>query len=126
MRFVAGHLKKKDAPLIAALKGRCATRTVVFEQHNLHPVCFLGDFQRFTGAYSKVRKAEFEGKTSTMPAIPEVKGKTPEVVIEGVSKSFFALHGNRCIRSHIALKDRQASRNEKRQTKQNEVNPDDL
>ena len=67
-----------------------------------------------------------KGKTNTMAFIPEVKGKTPQVSIKGVSKSFFGLHGNRCIRSNAKMKERQATRNEKRQTKPNEVNPDDL
>jgi hypothetical protein len=127
VRIIAGDLKPPPHdPLIAAVDRICATHTVVFERKNSSPVCFLGDIGKFTGTIEKVMEDHTRRKTNTMAFIPEVKGKTPHTVIPGVSKSFFALHGNRCIRSHIALKDRQASRNEKRQTKQNEVNPEDL
>ena len=61
-----------------------------------------------------------------MAVIPEVKGKTPQVLIKGVSKSFFGLHGSRSIRSDAKIKERQATRNERRQTKQNEVDDADL
>ena len=126
VRFVTGHLKPKGDPLIAALKGRCATRTVVFEHHNLHPVCFLGAVGKTTGTIFDVKYEHCDGKINTMAAIPEVKGKTPQVLIRGVSKFFFGLHGSRCIRSDAKIKERQATRNERRPTKQNVVDEDDI
>ena len=62
VRILAGQLKPPDDPLIAALKGICATNTVVFEHKNSNPVCFLGDIGRFTGTISNVMQDRLEGK----------------------------------------------------------------
>jgi hypothetical protein len=127
VRLLAGHLyQPPHDPLIATLKEYCPVHTVWFEPTNSSPVCFLGDIGKFTGTLSHVMRDRRQGKTNTMAFIPEVKGKTPLVSIPGVSKSFFGFHGKRCIRSNAALKGRQASRNEKRQTKTKQVNPDDI
>ena len=117
VRFVAGHLKNKDDPLIAALKGRCATRTVVFEQHNLHPVCFLGAVGKTTGTIFDLKYERCDGEINTMAEIPEVKGKPTQILIEGVSKCFFGLHGSQSIRSDSAIKARQAKHIQARLTK---------
>ena len=127
VRVLAGHLyPPQQDPLIATLKRYCPVHTVWFEPTNSSPVCFLGDIGRFTGTISHVMRDRRQEKTNTMAFIPEVKGKTPLVSIPGVCKSFFGFHGNRCIRSKAALKGRQASRNEKRQTKPKPVNPEDI
>ena len=111
VRFVTGHLKPKGDPLIAALKGRCATRTVVFEQHNLHPVCFLGAVGKTTGTIFDEKIEHCDGKINTMAAIPEVKGKPTKIQIDGVSKCLFALHGTNCIRSDERTQARKAKHN---------------
>ena len=126
VRFVTGHLKPKGDPLIAALKGRCATRTVVFEQHNLHPVCCLGGVGKTTGTIFDISHEHCEGKINTMAVIPEFRGKRTKIQIPGVSKCVFGLHGSQCIRSDAKIRERQAKRNQTRRTKKWEIADGDV
>ena len=116
VRILAGQLKRQDDPLIAALKGICATNKVVFEAGNPHPVCFLGGIGTLTGEISELIEVPCKRK-DTMAVIPRVNGKKVQIMITGVSKCFFGLHGTQSIRSDAKIKERSAKHMKKRGTK---------
>ena len=53
VRILAGQFKKKDDPLIRALKGICTTNTILWQEDHPHPVCILGNIGKITGKMAK-------------------------------------------------------------------------
>ena len=70
---------------------------------------------KITGETSKV--IHLGKRFNTRVVIPRVNGKKVQIMIPGVSKCFFGLHGTQSIRSDAKIKERQAKRNQTRRTK---------